>query len=142
MKKTITIIMLAIAMLAGGATVEAKTTKKTKAKTTQTSKKAGGFVSCLNPKSLKWGGDTDSYLQSKGFQAEGDDTWTFERGSKSCTVEQRATDFETEGAGMKFLVTITGDNSALNKFYNKAKKIRTATVVKDGNTVIITYVGE
>lgn len=37
MKKLITILMLAVAIIAGGATVEAKTTKKAKAKTSKSS---------------------------------------------------------------------------------------------------------
>lgn len=95
MKKLITILMLAVAIIAGGASVEAKTTKKSKAKTSQTASKSSlnfktilGTINNLNYNYSQFSKNLSSTMAKLGFakekefktyveqeSIEGDETW-------------------------------------------------------------------
>ena len=92
-----------------------------------------------NPKRLSWGGYADGssakYLKSLGYKSAGHDKWKITKGDKTCTVSIKFVDSATDGPGMYFTVTITGDEEALNAYYKKAKKSHGSYASKKGNTV-------
>ena len=92
-----------------------------------------------NPKKLSWGdfsaGNCAKYLKSLGYKSAGHDKWKITKGDKTCTVSIKFVDSATDGPGMYFTVTITGDEEALNAYYKKAKKSHGSYASKKGNTV-------
>lgn len=102
-----------------------------------------------DPKKIVWDANAGKYLKKLGFSgsSHGDEenaegTFILTEGNKTCKVH-----FTTEFNVGDTEVTITGDEDALNKFYERASKMKATyeeggtTVEKKGNTVYISSFG-
>lgn len=92
-------------------------------------------------------GTIDKYLPTLGYKVAGKNKWELKAGPRTCTVEQKDTYFEKDGKALVFEVTVTGDDEALNTYYERAKNLEDTefgvnySVEKVGNTVFTQEVG-
>ena len=111
-----------------------------------------------NPKELMWkeGAEIDNMLNELGYSGDykysSDDTYieygqyTLQQNGKAVVISFK---YEEDGGyGFELKVTISGDDAALNKFYNKALKLKEkgsswqTDVQRNKDTVIIISGGD
>lgn len=87
-------------------------------------------------------GTTGRYITSLGFKVKSPKHWELVQGRKICRIEEKDPNYEKEGSGLSFEVTVIGDNAALENYYQKALTLQKSgfgtnyTVEKKGDTVI------
>lgn len=76
-------------------------------------------------------GTLSPYLRTIGFSQSGQYSWQLDTLGRKCIVSVAETDQVSEGPGLRFKVTISGDTAALNSYYRQALALQEAMFGSD-----------
>ena len=147
MKKVITILMLAMAVILGGATMDAKSTsKKSSSKSSSSSSWNGDIPSAsFIMKMGSWSSSTDSQFKKHGYQktaSEKNDDYREVTWTKPGVCKVNYFDSSVDAADTSWNIEVY-DSSKCTKLYNDLKRVFKSqkywNVEREGNKISVNY---